>query len=769
MLVIDLPYGMKIIDKFLPLIVFIFLATLSSGQQTLLRGHIYDQDSGEPIIYGNVYLEGTTYGSTSDIDGFFVLPDVPVGDYDLRVSYIGYELYSQPISLSEGNISYQRIELVQSGVKLGEVDISASRTQARTEVKISEISVTSKQIKALPSAGGEPDIAQYLQVLPGVISTGDQGGQIYIRGGSPIQNKILLDGLTIFNPFHSIGFFSVFETELVRSAEVLTGGFNAEYGGRLSAIVDIQTREGNKKRHSATLSANPFVVKALVEGPITSSANGNSTSFVLTSKKSIIDKTSPKLYDYAALNDSVGLPYDFHDSYGKLSFLSNNGSKFNVFGFNFKDKFDDRQSANIEWETTGGGLNFDLIPSNSNMILGGTVGYSKYDIALVDSDGQPRKSALKSFNVALDFTFFGSQSEFKYGFDISGIRTDFEFVNPFDIVLSQFQNTTEFSGFLKYRREIGNLIIEPSVRLQYYASLSAFSPEPRLGLKYNISDDLRFKAAGGIYTQNLISTSNERDVVNLFTGFLSGPESEVLDFDGNRLKSKLQKSTHAIAGFEYDFSKEVTVNIEGYFKDFSQLIVVNRNKLSASDPNYAIETGEAYGVDFTFQYRKPTFDVWFVYSLGNVQRYDGEQEYPTVFDRRHNVNFLSTYYFGSDADWQLSARWNLGSGFPFTKTQGFYYDNPFADGLGTDYETGNDDEVGIIYDSVRNGGRLPYYHRLDISLQKTISFSKYSSLDIIASVSNAYNRDNIFYFDRVKYDRVDQLPVIPSLGIRLKI
>ncbi len=141
------------------------------------------------------------------------------------------------------------------------------KEQAKSEVQISKLSVTAKQIRSLPSAGGQADIAQYLTVLPGVVFTGDQGGQLYIRGGSPVQNRILLDGMTIFNPFHSIGFYSVFETELIRNVDVLTGGFNADYGGRISAVVDVKTREGNRKRLAGLVSGSPFLAKAMIEGP----------------------------------------------------------------------------------------------------------------------------------------------------------------------------------------------------------------------------------------------------------------------------------------------------------------------------------------------------------------------------------------------------------------------------------------------------------------------------------------------------------------------
>jgi len=228
--------------------IFIFSYSNLFSQSGALRGNVFDAETGEPIIYCNLQLQGTNLGATTDFDGFFSLTNIPVGDYQLVATYIGYDSLSVAISIKENQINYQRINIQPNSVQLSTVDVSARKEKARSEVQVSALTVTPKQITSLPSIGGQADIAQYLPVLPGIIFTGDQGGQLYIRGGSPIQNKILLDGMTIYNPFHSLGFFSVFETETIRSVDVLTGGFNAEHGGRVSAVVDIKTREGNKKR-----------------------------------------------------------------------------------------------------------------------------------------------------------------------------------------------------------------------------------------------------------------------------------------------------------------------------------------------------------------------------------------------------------------------------------------------------------------------------------------------------------------------------------------
>ena len=747
---------------------FFGLVSFAYSQNGIIRGHLYDEVSGEPILYGNVLILENGKGAITDDNGFYSFTNLEAGTYTVRASYVGYNDSEVVVNLKKSGIEYKAIRINSDGVKLGVVDISAAREQARTEVQISQLKVTAKQIKSLPSTGGEPDILQYLQVLPGVVTTGDQGGQVFIRGGSPVQNLITLDGMTIYNPFHSIGFFSIFETEIIRSADVLTGGFNAEYGGRVSAVVDIKTREGNKNEFGGQASISPFMGKVLLEGPMfNSEVEGGGGSFVLTAKKSIIEHSSKALYRYAFDNEDVGLPFDFTDIYGKMSFYTPSGSKFNVFGFGFNDSYFNPDIAQIDWTNYGGGMNFTLLPQSSSLIVGGKVGFSLYDTGIVEADEAPRQSGINEYFLGLDFNYFGETFEFDYGVEVKSIRTDFDFTNQFGVQLEQFQNSTELSGYLKFRKSWDKLVIEPSLRYQYYAAVSESSIEPRFGLKYNISDKIRFKAAGGLYSQNLISTSNERDVINLFNGFLSGPSDRITGYDGQLADSRLQFANHAVAGFEFDLTKNLTVNAEAYFKDFTQLIVVNRNKISRDEKDYVTEIGDAYGIDFSLKYQNPRWYIWSTYSYGFANRFDGQQEYPTVFDRRHNMNFLASYNFDLEGDFSVSLRWNFGSGFPFTLTQGFYHNVSFDDGVDTDVLTANSDNINIIYDDVRNGGRLPDYHRLDVSATRKWHLKDKLKLETVVSVTNVYDQKNIFYFDRLRYDRVDQLPIIPSAGIKL--
>jgi hypothetical protein len=739
---------------------------LSAQSAGIVRGFIYDGNSGEPVLFATVYLKGTTFGATSNSDGFFNMPKVPVGDYEVICTFVGYDTATTSITVKDNSIVNVSLEISEIQIKINEVNVNARQQEAATEVKVSTITVKPETIKRLPSIGGDADIAQYLSVLPGVISTGDQGGQLYIRGGSPVQTKFLLDGMTIYNPFHSLGLFSVYETEILRSVDVYTGGFNATYGNRISAVLDVTTRDGNKKRFSSLVGINPFYSKAILEGPLfKEKENGTSASFLMSGKYSYIDKTSKGLYPY--VNDGEGIPFSFFDFYGKMSFKMSSGSKVNLFGFRFGDNATLNQTSQFGWNSFGTGANFVLVPGNSNLFITSNISYSQYEVTLTEPDGLPRRSFIGGFDLGMGFTYYVKEGEVNYGFEVSGFKTEYEFYNVLGIKVEENQNTTDLAAYFNYRKVIGNLVIEPGFRFQYYGSLSSISPEPRLGMKYNISKKVRIKLATGIYSQNLISTKSDRDVVNLFTGFLSGPEENLINTDGERASSKLQRAGHVVAGIEYDPFTNFTINVEPYYKRFFQLININRNKLFPSDPNFMIETGRAYGIDVSLRYNNGGLFVWTAYSWAHVNRFDGQQTYPPHFDRRHNLNSVVSYQFGKNRSWEAGLRWNLGTGFPFTRTQGFYEDvNLSNQGVGVDY-TGTNGTLGIIYEDDINAGRLPTYHRLDLSIKKTFGIGQYGKLEIVGSVTNAYNRENIFYFDRVRYDRVNQLPILPSLGITL--
>jgi len=754
------------------------LVLTASAQTGTIRGFVYDAESGEPIIFTNVVLEGTSIGASTDVNGYYSITKVPEGDYNLTVSSLGYATAVEPVSVKKNQIVNKKIFMQSQAKELETFEVSADKVEAQNEVKMSVQKITPKEIDKLPSIGGEADIAQYMQVLPGVVFTGDQGGQLYIRGGSPVQNKVMMDGMIVYNPFHSIGLFSVFDTDIIRNADVYTGGFGAEYGGRISSVMDITTIDGNKNEFHGNASLTTFGARLNVEGPLVKpkTIGGSSVSYIASAKHSYLTQSSKVLYDYI---DEGGLPFDYTDLYGKVTFSAENGSKANIFGLRFSDRVRYKAVSDLGWTNTGVGGNFILIPSGSPVLIEGNVAYSAYQISLVEENFRDRTSKIEGFNGGLNFTYFLGDDEVKYGIEMVGFSTDYEVVNSANRLIEQQESTTELAGYVRYKKKLGKLVLDPSFRIHYYASLRTPSFEPRFGAKMNVTDNFRLKTAAGVYSQNLIAANSDRDVVNLFNGFLSGPSNlqETLVREDGTVKDithSLQKANHFIIGAEIDVTPKINVNVEAYYKMFTQVTNLNRNKIfdeSETDQpdvltkDFIVETGDAYGCDLVINYDLNDINIYAVYSIGKVNRWDGIIAYSPVFDRRHNINFVGSYKFGKTRLWEFDARWNMGSGFPFTQTLGFYEQYTFQDGTDTDIVNSNG-QIGIVYDDI-NGGRLPYYHRLDLTLKRQFVISVNSILEANIGVTNAYNRENIFYFDRVNFERVNQLPFMPSAGISM--
>ncbi|MCB0773956.1 MAG: carboxypeptidase-like regulatory domain-containing protein [Flavobacteriales bacterium] len=769
----------RIPNRLLALVCTLALPLLTLAQTGTVRGFVYDESTGEPSIFTPVALIGADrHGAQTDVNGYFSITKLPPGKYTLRVVYLGYDTLSKEVQVNADQIITEQLYLKKGTIQMKAVEVTAEQQKAQSNVRVGVTKLTPKQIERLPAIGGQADLAQYMQVVPGVVFTGDQGGQLYIRGGSPVQNKVLMDGMVLYNPFHSIGLFSVFDNDIIRNADILTGAFNAQYGGRVSSVMDITTRDGNKTRFGGKVGASTFAAKALLEGPLKKqeAPGKGSSSFLLNFKHSYLDQTSKSLYSHA---DTAGLPFNFSDLYGKISLNGANGSKVNFFGFNFTDGARFRGISDLDWNNWGAGANFVLVPSGSAVLIEGVFALSNYDITLKEGSLEPRTSGINNFNAGLNFKYFIGDDEIQYGIEVTGVSTDLKYFNSLGYELRQEKVSTELAGFINYKWRVGKWVFDPGVRMQYYATLAVMSPEPRFGFKWNVTDRFRIKGAAGLYSQNLIATNNDRDVVNLFYGFITAPDdvpATVTRPNGetSEIKDPLQHASHAVAGFEFDISRKTSINVEGYYKYFGQVTNLNREKLYNDTPefinqpdelkkDFIVESGTAYGGDVLLKYEDKGLYLWLVYSLNFVDRYNRTQSYNPIWDRRHNVNLVASYTFGKHDSWKASARWNYGSGFPFTQNQGFYERIPFDDGIWTDINSTNGD-LAIIYGPL-NGGRLTDYHRLDLGASKTWKLSEHQVLELDLSVTNVYDRDNIFYRDRVTAKEVYQLPVLPSVGV----
>ena len=763
------------------LLLFLISCLLTSsvyGQGKILRGFVYEKDGGAPIPYANIVIEEDRLGATTDFNGYFQISDVPVGLKEITVSYLGYEINKVEARVFKNKPASIKVYLEESVEMLNTVDINVARLQRKIKVNTAVVSLNPKNIETF-SAGGDPDLMKALAVLPGVVTTGDQGGQLYIRGGAPIQNLVLLDGMIIYNPFHSIGFFSVFDTDVLQEAKVYTAGFGAQYGSRNSSVMDITTRDGNRSKIKAKSYASTYMSKLLLEAPIgKKDANGiANNSLFISGKTSYLRQAAPVFYPYVETRFG-GLPFTFNDIYGKFTTQNSSGSKMSAKAFNFSDAVMLDSAQGIQWNSSGYGVNFLVVPPASATLIEGDFAQSSYFIESTENLDQPRSSSINGFNGGLNFTYFlGKADEIKYGIDLIGYNTRFDFTNSLGLKLNQEENTTELGGYFNYRKVTPLLVLEPGLRLHYYGSLSELSIEPRLGIKYNITEDFRFKASGGRYSQNLVAANSDRDVVNLFYGFLSGATDLPNSFRDRPITSKLQKAAHGVAGFEYDIGKYWDINLESYVKDFSQITNINRNKLYNDIPVYSdrpeilrkdfiVERGLAFGYDAVAKYERGRYYLWAVYAWSKVTRDDVVQVYNPNFDRRHNINLVGNAKLGKEEKWFLSVRWNLGTGFPFTPTQGYYPGIDFLDDYGNpdidfDYTTANGDP-SVLYGDL-NSKRLPTYHRLDASLKYATKLES-GTFELTFGATNIYNRENIFFYDRVAAERVNQLPIMPTIS-----
>jgi hypothetical protein len=761
------------------LLLAFLLPVFALAQNGRLRGWIYDKETDQGLPFATVKITGTQLVAVTNEQGYFLIDNIPAGAVVVEASSLGYTTQNQNITIESGRMATLKVYLAEDVVMLEGVDVRGNREELKTKVMTAVVKLSPKNIEQF-SVGGDVDLVRAIQVLPGVVSTGDQGGQLFIRGGTPIQNLTLLDGMVIYNPFHSIGFFSVFDTEIIQSADIYTGGFSAQYGGRTSSVMDIKTRTANLKKISGAFSASTFTAKGLLETPIgKKKANGKAPAGLLISgKTSYLNRTSPIFYSYVENQFGNELPFSFNDIYGKFSVVGDGGSQFSAFGFHFDDRVNIPGVLENNWKANGFGFTGTVVPAASATIIDLQFAYSDYLINSNQSDALLRQSSINGFNGRMNFTYLVGKDEARYGFEMIGFKTNYNFVNTFGQTIVQEENNSEVAGYFLYKKAWTKFVFEPSIRLHYYSGLGQLSLEPRLAMKGNLTTRLRVKASGGLYSQNLVAATSDREVVNLFYGFLSGQGNTVSSFRGEPIESNLQTAWHVIAGVEYDLSDHIELQVEGYYKAFPQITNLNRNKLyddtqaNVNKPeilkkDFIIERGFATGVDVMVKADYRDFNFWAGYSLGLVRRDDGLTEYYPVFDRRHNLNLVGTWTFGKDRTWETSLRYNFGSGFPFTPRQGYGpgldFTNP-SGGTALDYDyTTSNGNLKTIYGEL-NSKRLPNYHRVDFTIKKVWIFTATSEFNVTAGATNLLNYENIFYVDANNV-RYNQLPIMPTVSI----
>ncbi|MFM2376869.1 MAG: hypothetical protein RLZZ165_1966, partial [Bacteroidota bacterium] len=267
----------------------------ASAQKGIVQGTILDQ-AGDPVIGANVMIRNLGIGATTNDHGGFVISNVPDGDHTLEVTYVGMDDVSLSVSVVDGDKANVKVKMLESSTQMATVEITDQKFGKiqKREIEAGVTRISARQINLMPSMGA-PDLAQYMQVLPGVVFTGDQGGQLYIRGGTPVMNMTLLDGMVVYSPFHSLGLFSIFDADYIKSVDVYSAAFPAQYGGRVSSVMDIRTKAPSLEGIRGKVNINPVSSGMLIEGPIyrrnPRSLGGN--SFLLSARNCYLDRSSP--------------------------------------------------------------------------------------------------------------------------------------------------------------------------------------------------------------------------------------------------------------------------------------------------------------------------------------------------------------------------------------------------------------------------------------------------------------------------------------------
>ncbi len=733
--------------SFISAVLFSFaLKAQSTGS---LRGFVTDSTNGEAVIYANVVVAGTLNGAPTNTKGYYYIPAIPAGKQTVIFSHVNYKPKEITVTIRANQITELSAALTPKNIELQEVSIIGRNTLKPTETNLGLEKISAKEIEMIP-IGAEPDVFRALQTTAGVTTTGDVSAHYYVRGGAGDQNLVLLNGATIYNPFHALGIFSVIDPEMISAVEFYKGGFPTKYGGRLSSILNIITKDGNKNSYHGTLAASLLSGKASVEGPI---PHG---SFIVTGRKSYYAEILKKY-----LNDQEA-PFDFYDMSFKANYsnpdLLNNG-KFVLFGFTSDDAVKNNNPLMEDYDVKNNvlGINWNQVWA-SPLFSTVNISYSGFRAEVNPNLSQSKYRMNRLNDITADFNFtyiYQNKDELEFGLQNKMLDVKLTQQNLFGTTTDFNQNGWDMTGYVNYRfyrwEKVG---FEIGTRVKFVA-LSILRPfffEPRLSIHYLPFPFLSFKASIGRYSQEVISLSNENEVISIFQPWVIVPKGVAAP-----------ESSDLSLGVDAYLNDQLEISLTGYYKYITDLTDVNEQKYTPQDYDFINVNGKSYGMEFVTKYQSQKFFLNLNYSLGWTYQINGNLIYVPKYDIRHTFNILLGYNFGNE--WTASAVWSLRSGMPFTPIAGFYdrmpINNVWGDYVFEPYQP-------VIYWGDRNSYRLPYYHRLDISVSKRFQFY-FTHLTFEGSILNIYNRKNIFYFDKDTGKITYMLPFFPSVSLKIEI
>ncbi|MBR9977589.1 MAG: TonB-dependent receptor [Bacteroidetes bacterium] len=739
--------------------VFIIVLTLLPAflrSQGVISGSVQEAGSGEAIIGANVLIAGSGKGAATNRYGYFAIAGLPYGEYTLRISAIGYHQETRTITLDEQQSVRLVIELRSAVIELGEVSIEADREFDGTQ-RISVTSVPMEQILRLPSLGGEVDLFRALQLLPGVQESSELSSGLYIRGGSPDQNLILLDRMVLYNPSHLGGFLSTFNADAINNVTLIKGAMPAEYGGRLSSVVDVSMREGGRDRIRGAGGISMIDSRLTIDGPI-----NEDITFMLSGRRVYLDWLVDLMTDEGALN------YYFYDLVAKTNIKMGENDRIFFSGFFGRDVMGDPDDGysddfHISWGNSAGNLRWTHIFGNNLFTnVSAVVSDYRFSSELEEWDD----TRFKSISGILDYSvrgeaeyFHSAEHTFKGGIELTlhtftseASSDEYEF-NEFTPHLPTHRGT-ELSLFLQDEWMVDeSFTLQLGGRAFYFDRGPYFRLEPRFAAFYTTEQQLTFKAAfiGANQFLHLVSRNDISLPTDMwFPSTATLPPSWSLQY---------------VLGVERPFLDGMySVSLEGYYKSMNNLLEFRddavfsifaplENELTRGD-------GQGYGIELFVQKRKGSFTGWLGYTLAWTDRTFPElndgNSFPPRYDRRHDVSLVLNYTLSHR--WEFTAVWVYGTGQAFTF--------PVAQ-----YMLNEHDPVRLLY-SERNGYRLPAYHRLDLNFSYAF---KWFDWDWKASINlyNTYSRMNPYarYLDhnwgtgRWELKQLTLFPLLPTFGL----
>lgn len=834
------------------LFILISLVSISIAQTGGIIGRV--TGDGTPVPGVNILVVSTRIGGVSDENGDYRITKIPVGNQQIRFSSVGYETKTFQVEITAGKLLELNVDIETEAIEVDQIEILDQRQQAQDDPTTSFIDIEPQEARVLP--GAVTDVFRTLQALPGVLAPNDFSSQLIIRGSGPDQNLIVMDDIEVFNPYRLYGVISMFNPEAVSDINLITGGFPVQYGDRLSAVLDVTNRQGDlTKPITGNLNASIVSANLVLEGKNPFNIPG---SWLINSRRTYYDLIiEPFVKNAGLVEDNVTFP-NFYDVQAKFAIGPFNGHKFFINGILSRDAVNLISAEDRETPDSVGVIdnsNNDLLalawhwaPTKNTLNKLITSWYrndgkTNFDSKLLDpslnrnnfEDAAPDTLApyLVGFGFNSNFTFekytldnkflhyWGNDYELNAGVGVDFMKTILAFEFDLDPELRNFFNSNrniravfddlnDEKIYKRYRAWIQNkfkfgerFIFQPGLRYDFYDILNKGYIAPRVSFSYLIDDLTTIRTAWGMYYQSP-GYEKLRDA------------NQFLNFDKEFTNDlEAERSTHYVLSLERWLTSEWKVKLEGYYKNFSDLIIQNEVKgtqfytepVPGQSPQQRAgwtrpipvrgdsltqipvndSRGEAYGFEFLLEKRNiaglSKINGWISYSLAWAERYEYDTTIPFRFDQRHTLNVVLDYQVN---DWlDVGVRFQYGSGFPITEPVGIKPRITLVDSDGDAIPDqpeiatrGNSDEV--IYDvdlgevENRYQSRKPEYHRLDIRLSAK---ADYWDLDWVfyLDVINVYNRSNIVGYDyyitddlELKREKNSMFPILPTLGFNLR-